>query len=451
MTNNEKKFIDASISEVEGIMISSKQGKSYCQKLIQDFLGETDEANLSSLSEVISLYYRRLIGSIFMEFLEEKGFKIVKMFGGDNDYVYPFEFETIEVSLTEKKKVISTGNILIEKKSDPNLKLVFAFEYYSHEHAKLEVHSKRENAEEAEKFVKEIKEYGNTHNYLKNKKITPEFTFIEANPSYTWDSVILDDKTKKKILKNLNIILTNLPIYQANNVQVKRGMILKGVPGVGKTLIGKILCNQPGCTLIWVTPKYLESSKNVAAIIEAARELSPTILFLEDIDLYGSTRDSAGNRTLLGELMNQLDGVQENKNIIVIATTNRGDDLERALRNRPGRFDEVIEIKKPEPVEREKMIRLYSSKFICDSDIDFKSIAEQADKYTGAHIKDLVDLAVMSAIENGSYTEEKKVVLKHKYFESNIKRVGEKKIEISDAFKTTSNEPSRSLESYLDD
>lgn len=451
MKSDEKKFIDSSIEEVEGLLIRSKQGKSYTQKIIQDFLGESDEANLFLLSEVISFYRRRVMGNVFEQFLKESGYAVEKMFGGDNDYVYSFEYETIEVSPTEKKKVPNMGNILLSHK-EKNLKLCFTIEYYSQESAKIEIQSTKKNAKESEKFLADLMEFAKVNNYLKNKKITPEFSFIEANPSYTWDSVILEKATKNKILKNLNVILKNLHIYTANNIKVKRGIILKGVPGVGKTLIGKILCNESDCTLLWVTPKYLERSQHIASIVEVARELAPTILFLEDIDLYGSSRDSSYNKTLLGELMNQLDGVEENKNIVVIATTNRSDDLEKALRNRPGRFDEIIEVKKPGTEERESMIRLYCSKFSCDSDIDFKTLAEETDKYTGAHVKDLVDLAVMTAIESGSYTEvEKKVILKHKHLQANIKRVGDKKIEISDAFKPQEKSGNIPIERYLED
>lgn len=163
-------------------------------------------------------------------------------------------------------------------------------------------------------------------------------------------------------------------------------------------------------------------------ICDMARELSPSILFLEDIDLYSEDRRSVGNASLLGELMNQLDGLIENHFVIVIATTNRVDDVEEALRNRPGRFDRILDIALPTPAGRLHMLQLFTKNYRLDG-VDLEVIAQQTDNYSGAHVKELVITAAIAAIDAKSLTEDGLVILKSSYFTDNIEKVRNKKME----------------------
>lgn len=407
----------------------AKWNCSYKYMLLRDFLGlESDKVRGTFLmTEYVSKYEKRIMCVAFDQYIIKNGYKVTNAISDDGDDAYPFEFENTEVAYKVYKKVVSEGVLFLEAEGKP--KLALEFTYFSPEESKVHIYSLAADEKFAETFFQNLRAYAKENNYLKNQRFMPDFSFLEANKNYTWESVILAQSTKDAIQKDFNIILKNLEIYRLNKITFKRGIILKGVPGVGKTLIGKVLCNVAPCTVLWVTPKSLERSSNVAFIGELARELAPTILFLEDIDLYGADRDTNQSKTILGELMNQLDGIEENRNVIVVATTNKGDELEKALRNRPGRFDKVIEIKAPGEKEREEMLKLYTSKFNCDG-IDLKAIAENTDGYTGAHVKDLVDLAVMTAIETGSLDKNKIVILKHEHLDKNIKLVGKKKIAI---------------------
>ena len=425
----EKSLKDSSLSEYAHAMRSSQWHCNFNTHLCMEFLQEDDINNLYLNNFRISTYEKHIFCVSFEDFIASSGFKIVRAYVGDRDDVRPFEYENLEVGPKITKKVINEGVLFLEH-AESKMRLIFTLEVYCPDMYELSLQSRREHTEQAEKFLADLRAYAAKNNYLKNKKITPDFTFIELNTSYTWDSVVLDEKTKAKVRANIETLLGNIGIYEINDIPFKRGIILKGVPGVGKTLIGKILCNTAPCTVIWVTPRHLERSKSVATICDIARNLAPTILFLEDIDLYGASRDTNFNKTILGELMNQLDGVTDNKNIIVIATTNRSNELEKALRNRPGRFDSVIEIKAPAVGERERMLRLYTTKFVCDG-VDFAELAKSTDEYTGAHVKDLVNLAVMTAIEAGSYEKDsKKIILTQEHFDKNVKLVSKKKIGI---------------------
>lgn len=126
--------------------------------------------------------------------------------------------------------------------------------------------------------------------------------------------------------------------------------------------------------------------------------------------------------------MNQLDGLIENHFVIVIATTNRVDDVEEALRNRPGRFDRIIEIAPPNLAGRIHMLQLFTQNYKLEG-VDLEIVAQKTEKYSGAHVKELVITAAITAIDNKSLTEEGLVILKPEFFLSNIEKVRNKKIE----------------------
>lgn len=423
-----KKIVDATIGEYFNALRRSKWSNNLKTALCQEFLAEEDVDNTFMHHFRLSEYEKNILVAVFDEYMAGSGFKVARAFEIVDQDLRPFEYKNMETGHNIHKKVIDEGTLFLHRKTD-GVKLVFTLETYSHDLYDMAVSARKEHTAVAEAFALGAKKHGEENNYLKAKKITPDLSFLEINPSYNWDSVILDEATTNRVRRNIELLMKNLPIYEANRVPFKRGLILKGMPGVGKTLIGKILCNVAPCSVVWVTPRHLESSREVGGICSLVRNLAPAILFLEDIDLYGAERESNASKTILGELMNQLDGVEENKNVIVVATTNRGGEVEKALRNRPGRFDEVIEIKAPEKGERERMLRFYSEKFTCGN-VNFVDLAEKTENYTGAHIKDLVNLAVMTAIEQGSYDPAtKKITLTHEHMEKNIKLVKKRKID----------------------
>jgi cell division protease FtsH len=177
----------------------------------------------------------------------------------------------------------------------------------------------------------------------------------------------------------------------------RRGLILSGPPGTGKTLVGKVLADTLGVTFLWVLPRHVGSPDNIAEILNAARFLSPVVVLFEDLDLFGEDRH-AGQSSILGELMNQLDGVSENDGIVTIATTNRLEVVESALRNRPGRFDRVIELGLPDMKARRKLLqRLLAA--ITESDLT--QLVAATDGYSPAQLEEVVNTMRLLAAESG--------------------------------------------------
>jgi ATP-dependent 26S proteasome regulatory subunit len=218
-------------------------------------------------------------------------------------------------------------------------------------------------------------------------------------------------------------LIDSREIYKKNGLFIKRGVILSGSPGTGKSLLFKILCNQIDWTMIWTTPKHLVQAKNVATIVEMAKALSPTIILLEDLDLYAADRSSNGNPALLGELMNQLDGVQDNTDVITIATTNNKEVLEKALLDRPGRFDICIDFPLPDVEERLQMIKTFSNGLLDESLSYLEVIAKEFSKKTGAQVRELVNMSIIFALDEKSYDENQKLLVKEEHLRKAMKAV----------------------------
>lgn len=175
----------------------------------------------------------------------------------------------------------------------------------------------------------------------------------------------------------------------------------------GKTTVGYIVCNNiPDHTVIWITPEIITENSgrvfnSIKILYKLADFVSPCVLILEDLDLFAQDRDSAHGTmdVRLGALMNILDGVNTIKNAITIATTNRLHAIEKALRNRPGRFDRIIEIPPLTSSLRTKMFknRLKDWKV---SNETIKYIVDNTDEWTGAEAQEFVNTLTLNFIRS---------------------------------------------------
>lgn len=164
----------------------------------------------------------------------------------------------------------------------------------------------------------------------------------------------------------------------------------------GKTTIGNIICNLvPSYTVIWITPEILSENNyraisSIKALYKLADFLSPCIIILEDLDLFSQDREKGGDILSLGALMNVLDGVNSIANSVTIGTTNRLASIETALRNRPGRFDRIIEIPSLTDDLRRKMFKERLVNWKMTNDVLDYLISNTMD-WTGAEVQELVN------------------------------------------------------------
>jgi hypothetical protein len=282
-----------------------------------------------------------------------------------------------------------------------------------------------EHIHRAEEVAAQIKDWLKQNNFLHGKKITSHCEFLSLERHYTWDNVVLEPAIKQEIIDNVVDFIKYIPIYQANNIPTKRGLIFYGSPGVGKTLVGKVLASAVDCTFIRVTAAKIKDPESITRLFQLARELHPSIIFVEDLDCFGKDRHIHFT-PVLGELLNQMDGIVENEGVIVIATTNDLEAIEPALKDRPSRFDRVLEFKLPNPELRKKIIaQALLGKTANGINIDL--IAEKTEGYTGAHLQELVILATKVAIEKKDYDESNIVKLTDTHFETALTQMQKKK------------------------
>jgi len=199
--------------------------------------------------------------------------------------------------------------------------------------------------------------------------------------------------TRETIRMHVEAFLQNLETLKQYNVKQRRGLILAGEPGTGKTLLGKVLADTLNVSFIWALPRHIRTADSFSELLSLARFVAPTVLFLEDVDLYAQDRDAKGWLGL-GELMNQLDGVLDNEGVITIATTNRLAVIESALRNR------LIFEAMDEDSRRVMVERLLSKAAVSRDDVEHLVSATEA--CTGAQIEEISNTIYISAISQAA-------------------------------------------------
>ena len=341
----------------------------------------------------------------------------------------PLEHMTYDVDYGVTEDTIKEGSLILE--GTDRQRLVVRFNFIEHREegkprSDIFLTCEKEKKKWLEELEDKINDWIENNNYLKGKKLKPNVTFLDVSKKYTWDDIILPEDIKEDIKRNIKDYFELREIYKKNNLPFKRGMICYGQPGTGKTLLGKILASQIESTFIWVTPSDVEIPRDVSDIFEMARDLSPTILFFEDLDFYASVREGNDKSGVLGEFLAQMDGFMENEDIFIIATTNDIKVIEPALKDRPSRFDSLIRFKPMEEDLRAKMIKRLLKDYITkeDPEIIADETANLLKNMTGAELNEFFISVIKTAIEERSVDKEKKVILSLEIFKKTIDRIG---------------------------
>ena len=235
---------------------------------------------------------------------------------------------------------------------------------------------------------------------------------VENIPLSKYDMIGGLDYQIEQIKEVIELPIKFPEIFESLGVAQPKGLLLHGPPGTGKTLLARAVAYHSGCTFIRVSgselvQKYIgEGSKMVREVFLMAKENSPSIIFMDEVDSIGSSRgntinsggDSEVQRTML-ELLNQLDGFQANNNIKILMATNRIDILDPAL-IRPGRIDRKIKIPNPNTEGRLAILKIHLRKIRVESGIDLWLIAKSLKTASGAEIKSICMEAGVSAVKN---------------------------------------------------
>merc|ERR1712216_1119486 len=236
------------------------------------------------------------------------------------------------------------------------------------------------------------------------------------------------------IKEAVELPLAHPELYEEVGIKPPKGVILYGVPGTGKTLLAKAVANQTSATFLRVVgseliQKYLgDGPKLVRELFRVADDLSPTIVFIDEIDAVGSKRydSSSGGtkeiqRTML-ELLNQLDGFDERGDVKVIMATNQIEKLDPAL-IRPGRIDRKIEFPLPNIKTKRHIFNIHTNRMNLGEDVQLEEFVMAKDDLSGADIKALCTEAGLLALR------ERRMQITHQDFKTAKDKVLYKKKE----------------------
>lgn len=257
---------------------------------------------------------------------------------------------------------------------------------------------------------------------------------VEKVPDATYDMVGGLDKQIKEIKEVIELPIKHPELFESLGIAQPKGVLLYGPPGTGKTLLARAVAHHTDCCFIRVSgselvQKYIgEGSRMVRELFVMARQHSPSIIFMDEIDSIGGTRmdsgkggDSEVQRTML-ELLNQLDGFEPTQNIKVLMATNRIDILDPALL-RPGRIDRKIEFPNPGEEARLHILKIHSRKMNLVRGIDLSKVAAAMTGASGAESKAVCTEAGMFALR------ERRIHVTQEDFEMAVAKIMKKDID----------------------
>ena len=231
--------------------------------------------------------------------------------------------------------------------------------------------------------------------------------FLEK-PSLTFADVGGMDAVKKEIEMKIIKPLMHPDLYKAYGKKVGGGILLYGPPGCGKTFIAKATAGQVKARFINVSLNDIldmwigNSEKNLHDIFELARNNTPCVLFIDEIDALGASRSDmkqSSGRHLINQFLQELDGISNtNEGVLILGATNTPWNLDPAFR-RPGRFDRIIFVPPPDEASRESILRLKLHNKPTEA-IDYDQVAKKTENFSGADIDAMIDIAIESKLES---------------------------------------------------
>ena len=234
--------------------------------------------------------------------------------------------------------------------------------------------------------------------------------YMEKQTGVTFKDVAGQDEAKESLAEIIDF-LHNPQKYTDIGAKLPKGALLVGSPGTGKTLLAKAVAGEAGVPFFSISGSdFVEmfvgmGASRVRDLFQQAAKVAPCIIFIDEIDAVGRSRDNRyGNNSeqeqTLNQLLNEIDGFEPSKGIVCLAATNRPEILDKALL-RPGRFDRRIIVDRPNLQGRLDTLKVHTRKIKLSDDVDLKKIAQATAGAVGADLANLVNEAALRAVRHG--------------------------------------------------
>lgn len=234
--------------------------------------------------------------------------------------------------------------------------------------------------------------------------------YVQKETGITFKDVAGEDEAKESLTEIVDF-LHNPGKYTKIGAKLPKGALLVGPPGTGKTLLAKAVAGEAHVPFYSLSGSdFVEMFVGVGAsrvrdLFKNATENAPCIIFIDEIDAIGRSRDSrmGGNderEQTLNQLLTEMDGFEGNNGVIILAATNRPESLDPAL-TRPGRFDRRVPVELPDLAGREAILKVHAKKIKASDDVDLHTIARMASGASGAELANIINEAALRAVRSG--------------------------------------------------
>ncbi|MQA88864.1 MAG: CDC48 family AAA ATPase [Gemmatimonas sp.] len=229
-------------------------------------------------------------------------------------------------------------------------------------------------------------------------------------PDVGWDDIGGLDEAKRALQEGIELPLQHGDAFRRLGIRPANGFLLYGPPGTGKTLLAKAVAREAEANFIatkssdLLSKWYGESEQQISRLFARARQVAPTILFIDEIDSLAPQRggglgEPAVTERVVNTMLAEIDGLEELQGVIVVGATNRPTLLDPALL-RPGRFDELVYVSVPNLEGRLQILKIHTAEMPLAPDVDIESLADRTQGYTGADLEDLTRRAGLNALRD---------------------------------------------------
>ncbi|MFN3676873.1 MAG: CDC48 family AAA ATPase [Sphingomonas pseudosanguinis] len=227
-------------------------------------------------------------------------------------------------------------------------------------------------------------------------------------PTVRWEDVGGLDTAQMKLKEGVELPLKDPDAFRRLGIRPAKGFLLYGPPGTGKTLLAKAVAREAQANFIatkssdLLSKWYGESEQQITRLFQRARQVAPTVIFIDELDSLvpargGGLGEPQVTERVVNTILAEMDGLEELQSVVVIGATNRPNLVDPALL-RPGRFDELIYVGVPDQAGRRRILGIQTAKMPLAADVDLDDVAARTDRFTGADLGDVVRRAGLIAL-----------------------------------------------------